>query len=87
MVALSAFTTKIGQFEYIAEISSEYKRNDNFQRGDIHKLITVDTPHRGSRGALFMVTDTNQLLCLGRVFEWDRKCVTCGAVVNLRPDS
>lgn len=25
-----------------------YKRNDNFQQGDVHKLMTLDSPHTGS---------------------------------------
>jgi triacylglycerol esterase/lipase EstA (alpha/beta hydrolase family) len=32
-----------------------YRRPDNFQRGDFHKLITVGTPHRGTPLADFLV--------------------------------
>jgi triacylglycerol esterase/lipase EstA (alpha/beta hydrolase family) len=28
--------------------SPEYKRNNNFNAGDIHKLITLNTPHTGT---------------------------------------
>ena len=34
-----------------------YRRPENFQRGDFHKLITVGTPHRGTPVADFIVSN------------------------------
>jgi pimeloyl-ACP methyl ester carboxylesterase len=33
-----------------------YKRNDNFQQGDVHKLMTLDSPHTGSPLGNLLVT-------------------------------
>ncbi|MCP5421141.1 MAG: hypothetical protein H6969_11730 [Gammaproteobacteria bacterium] len=35
---------------------SDYRNNLNFMTGDIHKLITLDTPHQGSEWAVFITT-------------------------------
>jgi pimeloyl-ACP methyl ester carboxylesterase len=34
-----------------------YRRRENFQRGDFHKLITIGTPHRGTPVADFLVAN------------------------------
>jgi len=34
-----------------------YRRRENFQRGDFHKLITIGTPHRGTAVADFLVAN------------------------------
>ncbi len=36
-----------------------YRRHENFQRGDFHKLITVGTPHRGTPVANFLIANRN----------------------------
>lgn len=40
--------------------SSQYKRNDNYNKGDIHRFVTLDTPHGGSSFANLLVTLHNQ---------------------------
>jgi triacylglycerol esterase/lipase EstA (alpha/beta hydrolase family) len=37
-----------GLLARIHAISSDYKNRTNYFKGDIHKLITIDTPHKGS---------------------------------------
>ncbi len=69
--------------------NAAYRRPDNFQGGDIHKLITLDTPHTGSELANQLITESGQLLPFGELMaEYvDDKCVTCGAVRDLRVGS
>ncbi len=48
----------------------EYRRRDNLMQGDVHKLITLDTPHFGSGLALALVDmRDNHLLC-GEYLTW-----------------
>ncbi|ACY13487.1 choice-of-anchor L domain-containing protein [Haliangium ochraceum] len=52
-----------------------YFRDDNFYEGDIHRLITVNTPHLGARMADAMVdtrTITKATPATGGGTEWDR---------------
>ena len=64
-----------------------YSRNDNFLAGDIHKLITVDTPHQGSPLATVLMGPVIQLTTLKTMIDLFMGCVNCGAVSDLRPDS
>jgi len=58
-------------------------RNDNYQQGDVHKLINVATPHFGSGLARFLL----QSPCVSQVFT-DRGFPTNqGAVEGLVPNS
>ena len=73
---------------------TNFIRRDNFEQGDIHKLITVNTPHYGSQVSTLMVDyDNNETYSgwIGRLFSkyWDKeiRCMNCGAVRDLRPDS
>ena len=72
----------IGQFQGFA-----YFRDDNLRLGDIHKLITVDTPHWGSSLANCAVDDAGNITSYGSVAEVAVGCVTCGAVFDLRVGS
>lgn len=66
--------------------SSSYRRIDNFGGGDIHKLITVDTPHAGTRLANVgydVVYNTNLGPYAARAAR-KKFCITCGAVADLR---
>ncbi|MCA9311310.1 MAG: hypothetical protein KDA21_08905 [Phycisphaerales bacterium] len=74
---------------------SSFRRNENFSRGDVHKLITLDTPHRGASTANLLVDNTGDPTVLGSLFQWlayddsgptQSYCVECGAVYNLRTD-
>ena len=42
-----------------------YRRDDNLQMGDIHKLITLDTPHFGSKLANALVDENGGMTELG----------------------
>ena len=41
----------------LMDTNRAYRRLDNFQRGDFHKLITVGTPHRGTPTADFLISN------------------------------
>lgn len=77
---------------YVA--GSRYRRPDNFGAGDIHKLITLDTPHRGSPLANLLVSNDGEATLLGQLFDDARIvrgglgiCASCGAVLDMRTDS
>ncbi len=75
---------------YIGNINAYYIRNDNFGEGDIHKLITVDTPHLGSPLAVILMAYSNDPLygvVFNRAMRLIRHCVDCGAVEDLQPSS
>ena len=72
---------------YVANSSGTYLRNDNFLQGDIHKLVTVNTPHRGSPLANVLVGADNQPTWAGWALNGLGKPVNRGAVHDLRPDS
>jgi len=40
----------------------DYKKRTNFMRGDIHKLITIGTPHLGSEFATFMFAHQDDVI-------------------------
>lgn len=76
---------------YIA--SPNYVRNDNFGLGDVHKLISLDSPHKGSELAN-LLDALNLTAPAGAVSEWvaDQArsagfCTDCGAIDDLRIDS
>jgi len=62
---------------------SFYAVDANLRAGDLHTLVTVDTPHRGSPWADVLLSAPfihPLMMNLG-------KCVTCGALDDLRPTS
>ncbi|MBN1418077.1 MAG: alpha/beta fold hydrolase, partial [Planctomycetes bacterium] len=61
-----------------------YRRTANFMRGDIHKLITLDTPHSGSPLADVLVFPDGTSTPIGWVFNLFGRCTDCGAVHDLR---
>lgn len=69
--------------------AAPYFRPDNFNQGDIHKLITVDTPHLGSPLASLLIFPSGLRTPLGLSMEEAGAigCVNCGAVSDLRPDA
>ena len=93
------FTSSMGGLlmrKYIADDS--YIQDDNFGQGDIHKFISVDTPHKGSPWANELVEyDGRTLTTFGSIvqavapytmqFFGVLGCVNCGAVGDLRTDS
>jgi hypothetical protein len=66
-----------------------YKRDDNLNAGDVHKLITLDTPHQGSELALALVDALGAITNFGAQLQplMADKCFTCGAVFDLRVGS
>jgi pimeloyl-ACP methyl ester carboxylesterase len=58
-----------------------YKRNDNFNKGDIHKLLTIDSPLKGSPLATFLM----QSPPFRRAFEVLGNNCRNGAVRDLDP--
>ena len=76
---------------YAANVHGDYFRDNNYGAGDFRKLITVDTPHWGSPVANAIDTiEAAPSLCrlvLDRVAARLKKCLTCGAVADLRTDS
>ena len=89
------FTSSMGGLlmrKYIADRS--FTQDDNFGQGDIHKFITVDTPHQGSPWANELVeadgqtmTTFGQIVQTAAMFTEAVGCVNCGAVGDLRTDS
>jgi uncharacterized protein (TIGR03437 family) len=49
-----------------ANPSYPYYRKDNYNQGDLHKIITVGTPHRGSSLADWLIEHKCDILTLGR---------------------
>ncbi len=72
---------------YVAD-ATMYERADNLGKGDVHKLITLDTPHLGSPLADWLVDGTGKQTWLGfLVAAATGNCMECGAVEDLRTDS
>lgn len=65
----------------------QYKRNENFMEGDFHKLITLNTPHKGSPLANLLTSTNPALLPLKFAADELLGCTSCGAVADLRTDS
>jgi pimeloyl-ACP methyl ester carboxylesterase len=61
-----------------------YLRGDNLQKGDIHKLITLDTPHLGSELANGLFFGEFAITPLGELVDKFIGCVTCGAAADLQ---
>ncbi|MFC1794965.1 esterase/lipase family protein, partial [Planctomycetota bacterium] len=74
---------------YSLNSNTGYLREDNFDKGDIHKLITLNTPHYGSEFANLLVTKSGAATyLLGQAYEWKEGFpVDEGAVLQLRTDS
>jgi len=83
----------------VCSASVPFLSEKNFFAGTLHKLITVNTPHRGSALAPHLVTSENKLNGffgkVGKIItprigcssDNSEKCITGGAVFDLRPDS
>jgi pimeloyl-ACP methyl ester carboxylesterase len=74
---------------FIANVSGEYLRADNFLRGDVHKFVAIAGPHFGSPWAdVFDALLRVQGLggAFARLFESFDKCLDCGAVHDLQLD-
>lgn len=78
---------------YIADVENNYFRDDNFGVGDIHKLVTVDTPHQGSGLANALVREDGSLTELGSMLDRGfslfrlKLRVAGGAIFDMRRDS
>jgi len=80
-------------------LPTDYLRDDNFRKGDFHKLITIDTPHYGSQVSDLVINGDNTLTWCGQVAacftdgpttndpDTDKRCTKCGLVRDLRTDS
>lgn len=64
-----------------------YHRNDNFMAGDIHKLITIASPHKGSPVANLILREGPGLDFFRLAISLSGNCVGCGAVSDLRINS
>ncbi len=91
--------------ELISGMDTDYKNEWNFRRGDLHKLVTVNSPLWGSPiapqmanldgtttwagwAAPFLVSRVFMDLISGGACGVDKaRCMDCGAVRDLRPDS
>lgn len=73
---------------YASNRKRNYLRDDNYNAGDLHKLVTVGTPHCGSPVSYLLVNPDSTLTLFGELFAsiWPG-CVDCGAIRDLRPDS
>jgi hypothetical protein len=72
----------------LAEFREMYYRDDNLRAGDIHKLITLDTPHAGSELADWLVEDNGAATIRGDAAALAlQECIICGAVSDLRTTS
>lgn len=73
---------------YVSDPFELYRRPENFFRGDVHKLVTLDTPHFGSPLAYVLVNEDGQVKRpVGSIVQKTGRCVDCGAVFDLRPES
>jgi pimeloyl-ACP methyl ester carboxylesterase len=77
---------------YISEYrNADYFRNDNFQVGDIHKLITLDTPHKGTELANLLIDEYGVPTAYGAIATgagiFLDMCVICGSVADMRMGS
>ena len=89
MGGLLARLAALNVFEYPAGVphTSRFVRDDNFGAGDIHKLITVNTPHYGSPVSDLLVTPANDFTELGSVAQtWTSRDIRGGATRDLRTD-
>jgi hypothetical protein len=67
---------------------ARYYRDDNLGAGDIHKLITLDTPHAGSELADLLVNDDGSSTIKGEAAVLAiQECIVCGAIFDLRTTS
>ena len=69
---------------HIEDVAPSYYRADNLQSGDIHKLITLDTPHLGSDLANGLFLGDFAITPLGKLVNQWVGCVTCGAAADLQ---
>jgi pimeloyl-ACP methyl ester carboxylesterase len=60
-----------------------YRRNENFNQGDIHKLVTIDSPHKGSPLASVLMGAPQ----LRQTFGLRGNDCNAGAVADLVPNS
>lgn len=69
--------------------SNSFQRPDNYNKGDIHRLITLDTPHFGSSFANLLVDlhQTNPTQTESTVSQITGGSVTKGAVCDLAENS
>lgn len=67
-------------------LGSTYFRDDNFQRGDVHKLINIGTPHFGSELAKELRTKKTKFLCR-TLFSTFNVPIDQGAIDDLSPGS
>ncbi len=73
--------------KYLAEMGTTSKRADNLRKGDVHKLILLDSPQRGSPWAkiasgVFSIPLVGDVL--GGILERNGMCMTCGGVEDMR---
>lgn len=68
------------------DLAENYARPENFEKGDFHKLVTVNSPHLGSQVAALLVSKSGTPTHTGTLVHPFRN-VTSGAVRDLRPDS
>ncbi len=83
---------------HAADLDGSYLRGDdcaddpcatdnNYGAGDIHKLVTADSPHFGSPyGCLLLDDTTDQRTWLGTIASWLVGCPDCGALWDMRPE-
>ncbi len=64
-------------------VEDSFFREDNFNLGDVHKLINIDTPHLGTPLARFLQLSP----CISRFFDSHDHPTDQGAVENLIPGS
>lgn len=67
-------------------LGEAYFRPDNFQQGDVHKLINIGTPHFGSELAARLRTKVNNFRCRA-VFSGAGAPIHQGAIHDLSPGS
>lgn len=67
--------------------AEDYRAGENFDAGDINKLVTLGTPHFGSEFANLLVSSGGVPTALGRRVARTGKSVTSGAVRDLRVGS
>jgi hypothetical protein len=67
-------------------LGEDYFRADNFQQGDVHKLINIGTPHSGSELAAILRTKVTNFRCRGLLSSLGVP-IDRGAIHDLSPGS
>jgi pimeloyl-ACP methyl ester carboxylesterase len=70
----------------IAGIDTKYRRSDNYLKGDLHKLVTLNTPHWGSQIAPISVNQDGSLTKNGMLYPFGNALAGAKDWLSWAPD-